>query len=240
MDSLKTVGGVLIIAASTFIWQASVFAQDKCLTSDDVQEIVAKINSPQSVTPNKKLASELVKLRAENQKTFQEALAENLKEDAFKKRIGITREKTTPRLCRILKEFGWPTTSLVGKEGSAAAFYLLRNHVTFNLQIELLPVMVAAVKKDEIGKAEFAALVDRMRVDAGVKQLFGTQATVVNGLLVLYPIEAERQVDARRKQYGLPPLTDQMRSLERTYQMPLVKSTGHDGQCVFEHCEALD
>jgi VWFA-related protein len=222
--SLKAFAGLLIISAAIILWQPSVLAQDKCLTNDEVKVVVAKINSQQNMTPNKKLANELIKLRAENQKSFQEALAENLREDLFKKRIGVIKEKTTPRFCGMVKEFGWPTAGLVGKEGAAAAFYLLRNNVTFGLQIELLPVMVAAVKKDEIAKPEFAALVDRMRVDAGVKQLFGTQATVVNGLLVLFPIEAEAQVDVRRKQYGLPPLVNQLRSLEASYQMPLVKA----------------
>lgn len=224
MDFLKGIRGVLIMVASTLSWQPSILAQEKCLTSDDLNTIVARINSPQSVIPNKKLANELVKLRQDSEKAFQEALSANLKEDAFKKRIALTKEKNSPRLCRMLKEFGWPTASLVGKEGAAAAFYLLRNNASFSLQLELLPVMVAAVKRDEIGKPEFAALVDRIRVDAGVKQLFGTQATVTGGLLVLFPIEAEAQVDARRKQYGLPPLAIQLRSMETNYHMPLVRA----------------
>lgn len=228
LDFVKPVGGTILsaltIGAAVLVCSASVLAQDKCLTSDDVKTIVAKINSQQSVTPNKKLTNELVKLRAENQKTFLGALAQNLKEDAFKKRIGITKEKTTPLFCGILKEFGWPTASLVGRDGAAAAFYLLRNNATFSLQIEMLPVMVAAVEKDEIERPEFAALIDRIRVDAGVKQLFGTQASVTSGLLVLFPIEAEGKVDERRKRYGLPPLANQIRSMEATYQMPLVKA----------------
>jgi VWFA-related protein len=69
-----------------------------------------------------------------------------------------------------------------------------------------------------------AGLVDRMRVDAGMKQLFGTQVKVANGFLVLTPIEAEAQVDDRRKQFGMPPLAAHLRDLERQYQMPLVKA----------------
>ena len=63
-----------------------------------------------------------------------------------------------------------------------------------------------------------------MRVDAGMKQLFGTQVKVVNGFLVLTPIEAEAQVDDRRKQFGMPPLAAHLRDLERQYQTPLVKA----------------
>jgi len=219
-----TILSALIISGTFLCWSAAVCGQNKCLTSDEVKTIVAKINSPKPATPNKKLAGELLKLRAENQKAFLGALEENLKEDAFKKRIGLTKEKTTPLFCGILKEFGWPTANLVGKDGAAAAFYLLRNNAAFSLQVEMLPVMVAAVEKEEIAKPEFAALIDRIRVDAGVKQLFGTQASVSTGLLILFPIEGEARVDERRKQYGLPPLADQMRSMEATYHLPLVRA----------------
>ena len=87
-------------------------------------------------------------------------------------------------------------------------------------------MIVAAVKKNEIEKPEFAGYLDRLRLSAGLKQLFGTQTTVQDGFLVLYPIEAEAQVDQRRKQYELPPLADYLRSLEKIYRLPLVKSTG--------------
>lgn len=224
INFLKTIALLSVLAGSTFGLQAAVLAQDKCLSAVEVQTLIARINSPEGVTLNKSLASELLKLRSENQKAFDEAMADKLKQEVFKQRIAAMKEKTTPRLCRMLKDFGWPTARLVGPDGAAAAFHLLRNDAAFSLQVELLPLMVAAVKQDEIRRADFAGLVDRIRVDAGVKQLFGTQATVVNGLLVLFPIEAEAQVDARRKQYGLGPLADQMRSMEASYRMPLVKA----------------
>jgi VWFA-related protein len=56
--------------------------------------------------------------------------------------------------------------------------------------------------------------------------VFGTQATIIDGFLVLYPIEAESSVDTRRKQYELPPLEDYLRFLQMKYRLPLVKSTG--------------
>src|SRR5207245_7956721 len=106
---------------------------------------------------------------------------------------------------------------LVGKEGVAAAFFLLKNSSSYQLQIDLLPVIIAAARKGEIRRADFAGYVDRLRLNAGLKQLFGTQATITNGFLVLYPIEAEAQVDERRRQYDLAPLGEYLRSLERIY-----------------------
>jgi VWFA-related protein len=87
-----------------------------------------------------------------------------------------------------------------------------------------LPVVIAAVKQGEGEKRQVADLVDRMRVDSGMKQLFGTQVRVANGFLVLTPIEDEAHVDDRRKQFGMSPLAEHLRILERQYQTPLVRS----------------
>ena len=84
----------------------------------------------------------------------------------------------------------------------------------------------AAFKKGEIKKTAFAAYIDQLRLSAGLKQIFGTQATILNGFLVLFPITDERHVDDRRKQYDLPPLADYLRGLEKLYRLPLIKSTG--------------
>jgi VWFA-related protein len=93
-----------------------------------------------------------------------------------------------------------------------------------DLQAALLPVVIAAVKQGEGEKSQVADLVDRMRVDAGMKQLFGTQVRVANGFLVLPPIEDEAHVEDRRKQFGMLPLAEHLRILERQYQTPLVRS----------------
>ena len=57
-----------------------------------------------------------------------------------------------------------------------------------------------------------------------MKQVFGTQAVTMSGFLVLYPIEDEAKVDARRAEYGLPEIDIYTRTLERTYGKPLIKA----------------
>ena len=123
-------------------------------------------------------------------------------------------EEHTAKLCQILKTNGWPTTALLGPEGVLATFQILKNAGTFELQRDLLPVIVAAIKKDPIQKREFAGLFDRLRVSAGMKQLFGSQAVSLGGFLVLYPIEEEANVDARRAEYGLSPMDQYIKTLE--------------------------
>jgi VWFA-related protein len=186
----------------------------------------ARVNSPPAVALNKKLRDTLLKLKETQQKGLQDIIAGSGKTDSLSDQMRESREKNTALLCPILKEFGWPSSNLVGHDGVNAAFYILRNSSSLELQKELFPVIVAATKKGEIDRAQFAGYVDRLRLNAGLRQLFGTQSTITNGLLVLYPIESEAHVEQRRKQYDLPPLREYIRTLERIYQLPLVKSTG--------------
>jgi hypothetical protein len=94
----------------------------------------------------------------------------------------------------------------------------------FRTAARFTAVIVAVIKKDPVQKREFAGLFDRLRVGAGMKQLFGTQAVSMGGFLVLYPIEDETKVDARRAEFGLSTMDVYIRNLERTYGKALIKA----------------
>jgi VWFA-related protein len=89
-----------------------------------------------------------------------------------------------------------------------------------------LPVVIAATRKGEIEKSSFAGYLDNLRLRSGLKQLFGTQTTIMDGFLVLFPIANESLVDDRRKQFDLPPLADYLRLLEYRYNLPLIRAPG--------------
>jgi VWFA-related protein len=221
---MRTITRLVLTVIVVSLTSVSLFAQAKCLSPDAAKAILEQVNSPRSVTFNKKLREELLKLVGKSEKLIYNSIEEERSNDNSRKRIDEARQQDNARLCQMLKEFGWPTSALVGADGVASTLYLVRNSRQLDLQVALLPVIIAVVKKGEIEKAAVARLVDRMRVDAGMKQLFGTQVKVMNGFLVLTPIEAEAQVDDRRKQFGLPPLAPNLRELERQYQTPLVKA----------------
>src|SRR2546423_3778188 len=212
---------LLVLCAVT-----SAFTQTRCLTADEIKrftdQIVANISRPF----NQKLSDELIKLAARQQQRLQDNVADNKSGEAILKTIRTSREQNSNELCTIVKQYGWPTRDLVGDDGARSGFFLLRNTSTSELQTDLLPVIIAAVKKGEITRGAFATYIDRLRLSAGLKQIFGTQATILNGFLVLFPITDERHVDDRRKQYDLPPLADYLRGLEKLYRLPLIKSTG--------------
>jgi VWFA-related protein len=187
--------------------------------------MLAQVNTQQRSAFDKQLSKMLVELKEKNQQRVSDNIAENKKTDYLFKDLKESRERNAVELCRILKTYGWPTPDLVGAKGVDAFFFLLKNS-SFELQLPLLPVVIAAVNLGALRRAGFPGYFDLLRLKVGLKQVFGTQATIINGFLVLYPIEAEAQVDARRKQFELGPLVEYLRNLERLYQLPLVRSTG--------------
>lgn len=202
-------------------------AQDetRCLSKEDIKNMLANVSSSQTVTLNKKLRDELLKLRYQNQQRLDDDIRGNLKPDELLKRMKASRAKNTAQVCLILRQYGWPTQSLVGKDGVEAAFFLV-NGSAAQLRTDLFQVIIAATKLREVSRPDFAGYVDRLRIDAGLKQLFGTQATIIDGFLVLFPVEAEEHLDSRRKQYDLVPMVLYVRFLESQYHLPLIKSTG--------------
>jgi VWFA-related protein len=215
-----------LVALLILITSTSAFTQTRCLTADEIKRVSDQIAANDTRPLNKKLSDDLIKLSAKQQQRLQDNVTDNKSGNTLIDTIRKSREKNTNDLCAIVKQYGWPTRDLVGDEGARAAFFLLRNSSTSELQRDLLPVIIAAVKKGEITKAAFATYIDRLRLNAGLKQIFGTQATILNDFLVLFPITDESHVDARRKQYDLPPLREYLRGLEKLYRLPLIKSTG--------------
>lgn len=194
-----------------------------CVTQEEVRQMLARVESSPA-TPNKKLKEELLKMAIKQRELLQQVVEKDQAKRSDQEKLHKVYEDHTVKLCQIMKTYGWPTTAVVDEEGVFAAFYILKNGATYELQRDLLPVIVAAIKKDPIQKREFAGLYDRLRVSAGLKQLFGTQAVSMGGFLVLYPIEDQANVDARRAEFGLPQLDLYVKSLERSYGKPLIKA----------------
>ena len=204
-----------------------------CLTPDDIKQLAARIAAMPDVSDakpsragaiDKKYESELLKMALKQQELLQEVVAKDQAKESQQDKLHKLYETNIAKLCELVKANGWPTSNNVDREGVVAAFYILKNAGTYEMQRDLLPIILAAIKKDPTQKPEFAGLYDRLRVSAGMKQIFGTQAVSMGGFLVLYPIEDEKHVDDRRKEFGLSPMEDNIRGMQRTYGKPLVKS----------------
>ena len=125
--------------------------------------------------------------------------------------------ENTERLGEIVERHGWPTYTLVGKDGAQAA-WILAQHADLSpkFQRKCLDLM-AKVPRDEIFQRDIALLTDRVLLAEGKKQVYGTQFTLENGKCKPRPLEDEANVDKRRKEVGLPPLAEYLKEAESFY-----------------------
>ena len=231
----KTIFLSLILAACMHAGRP-VYAQQQqagCITGDEVKKMTAQIESGPPAAFNKKLAKELQKMKDKYRETYRYAATFNFEDTGLNKDIAKLRDKNDARLCLVLKEFGWPTASMVGLNGADAAFFLLRAASSLPFQSGMLPVLTAAVGKKELDKnGDFAAFTDLMHIRAGQKQLFGTQTVRRGDYLVLLPLQSDGQVDAWRAEYNMRPLAEGLKMMEIAHRAPLLRSwpgiTGSD------------
>ncbi|HJT29465.1 MAG TPA: VWA domain-containing protein [Pyrinomonadaceae bacterium] len=195
-----------------------------CLTDDDVKQLISRVDASPAPTPNKKLREELIKMADKQRELLLKVVDKDQKKLSDQEKLYKIYDDNIAKFCQLIKTYGWPTSAVVDQDGVMATFHILNNAGTYEFQRDLLPVIVAAIKKDSLQKSEFAGLYDRLRVNAGMKQLFGTQAVSMGGFLVLYPIEDEGRLAVRRAEYGLPSIDQYMRILENTYRKPVIKA----------------
>ena len=214
----------VLLAGVLILCGAGATKAQSCLTPEDVKRLETRVQSGSPAKYDKKLNEELIKMAKKQREMLQQVVAKDQSKKSDQDKLHKLYEEDTARLCEILKDSGWPTLELVGESGVTAAYHILKNSPSYELQRDLLPVILAAIKKDEKQKPEFAGLFDRLRVSAGMRQLFGTQAASVGGFIVLYPIEDEANVDARRTQFGMVDMRQNIQNLQRIYGKPVIKS----------------
>lgn len=136
-------------------------------------------------------------------------------------RIQINLDKDNRELLKkVIARHGWPGQSIVGFDGANAAF-LIAQHSDLDtvFQRQCLGYLHAAYLKQDLNIADYGYLIDRVRVNTGRPQLFGTQFYVsdVNGKrkLRLKPVERPETLNLRRKVFGLPPVEAYLSASEK-------------------------
>ena len=136
-------------------------------------------------------------------------------------RMDVIDRRNTVRMKTIIKEHGWPVARLVGWDGSEAAFLLVQ-HSDHQTQQQLLPLMTKEFRNGGLSGPNYALFVDRVLVEEGRPQIYGSKARPVDqwtrGEPVFYPIEDESNVDKRRAQVGLSTMADYRKLLKEMYR----------------------
>lgn len=118
------------------------------------------------------------------------------------------------RLAAVLDRHGWPGKSLVGDDGSAAAWLLLQHSVGDRPLMRRGLQRLGTLAPGEVDPARLAMLEERVRAFEGRPQRYGTQYDWdEDGLLGPLPIEDPESVDERRRPVGLGPLEENARRI---------------------------
>ena len=126
--------------------------------------------------------------------------------NTFKDSVFTTHEK---RLQDIFNKNGFVGYDLAGEEGSKN-FWLMVQHCDHNpdFQNKVLEKMKIEVGKENADPSNYGLLVDRVNLNTGKAQVYGTQVTYNFNTGQAYPkkLEDSTSVNKRRKAIGLEPL----------------------------------
>lgn len=128
--------------------------------------------------------------------------------------------RNTMRMKEIVSEIGWPTADKVG-EIAASQAWLLVQHADHDVafQKECLALMKAA-EPGQVSLRDIALLEDRVRVNSGEPQLYGTQFRQEGGKHVPQPIEDAANVNERRKAMSLDTFEENIARMYERYGTP--------------------
>lgn len=132
---------------------------------------------------------------------------------AFKDSVFTTHQK---RLKEILDKQGFVGFDLAGKEGSLN-FWLMVQHSDHNpdFQKEVLKKMKIEVDKENAEPSNYGLLVDRVNLNTGKPQIYGSQVDYNFAFAQAYPIKLadSANVNKRRNSIGLEPLEEYLNDM---------------------------
>ena len=187
--------------------------------------LLSQPQAQQSVEPSVKepaLRLELLARVKQDQAIRDELIRKGMAipERAILARMETIDTANTALVREIVRQHGWPSPALVGKDGAEAAFLIVQ-HSDYAFQKEMLPLVEKAYRCGGLSGQSYALLLDRVLISEHKPQVYGTQAKRFEewkgGEPALQPIEDEANVDKRRAEVGLSTLAEYRDLLKPLY-----------------------
>ena len=129
-------------------------------------------------------------------------------------------------LRKIINTFGFPAWDCVGKSG-ANKFWLLVQHQDSHVEFqkEVLQLMEQKWMKGKVSAVDYAYLVDRVKVNTGELQVYGTQfdLNAERSTHIPKPVIDPPNLNARREKMNLGTIESYMETANRRYYGTLKK-----------------
>lgn len=165
---------------------------------------------------NKKLQNLITKLANKDQ-----YIRWKIIKKGFDKKREISRcdSENLSKIKKIINKYDWPTFNLIGKKASHK-FWLLVQHADKDLKFQekCLKLLKKIVKNKQAYLNDYAFLTDRVLVNQGKKQKYGTQFYKESGKYIPKPVFDVKNVNKRRKKLGLNTLEEYIKNFNKKYK----------------------
>lgn len=176
-------------------------------------------NEPEPVPTHPELRAELLARMEKDQSLRKQSSAGGEAAQAAAKECMRVDADNTAWLEQVVARHGWPSRTLVGKDGAFAAWLLVQHaDQSPDFQARVLPTLQQLAERGEVEKRNVAYLTDRVLRAQGKPQIYGTQYSAEpdghGGFVYLPPIVIDPdQIDARRADAGLGPWIEYERQM---------------------------
>lgn len=192
-------GGIVTLHKNSYEMYQAV---NKATNLNEADIVKLKQNYANSLNPE---------LRARLSKMFEEDQEIRLNGGSYDD-MAVIDERNQIELEDIFKEYGYPANSLIGTSsaydmpGVRIRPVILLLHQSNEFKIKYLPILFDYVKKGKCDPETYASVYDKLMIETGKNQYFGSFRSSSGGPDDISPVSNPMKLDSIRASIGLPPI----------------------------------
>lgn len=112
----------------------------------------------------------------------------------------------------LVRQIGWIDVERFGMDASCDAAIIAQHRADLSLMLAALPILERELKGNPEGTQVYAVFFDRLQIDLGFPQRYGTQVGMdEKGNPLVLPLESRTDLERYRKEIGLPPMAEYLK-----------------------------
>ncbi|GJM36001.1 MAG: hypothetical protein DHS20C18_50020 [Saprospiraceae bacterium] len=138
----------------------------------------------------------------------------------FKNLMSVQDSLNLVNVEEIIDTYGWLGANKIGDKANGTLWLIIQHSNQDVIQKKYLPLIKESVLLGETAASKYAFLVDRIAVNNGELQVYGTQICTdkITKQKEVCPIYQPEKVDDRRQEVGFEPLKDYLQFFEIEYK----------------------
>jgi hypothetical protein len=158
---------------------------------------------------NEELRQKLIQMRAEDLRVRQELVEAGELGGTYVPRMEAIHISNAAALKELIRDHGWPNTHMVGEDGAEAAWLIVQHSIGDpEFQRQCLKLLVEHAADGSVPQWQVAYLEDRVNMQQGQPQRFGTQwlDDPLDGRVRPWTLADPERVNQLRAEAGMKPV----------------------------------